>query len=443
MRKTGAQTVTSTTPSRLHEATTATTVAIATIGFAPLKPLLLSHFTATSCLGRGVDATLDALRGQRGGLAPCRFERADLDTWTGAVDDVDAQSVRADLRDFECRNNRLAQIGLTQDGFAEHVEAAKARHGAARIGVFMGTSTAGILETELAYRHRDPQTGALPADFHYAQTHSPYATAAFVRAYCGLRGPAMSVSSACSSGAKVFGSARRMLEAGLIDAAVVGGVDSLCLTTLYGFNSLELLSRQPCKPFDVARDGISIGEAAAFVLLERADDQSGQAPSDDAILLLGIGESSDAHHMSTPHPEGLGARLAMEQALASAGIAAGEIDYINLHGTATASNDAAESCAVNALFSGTPCSSTKGATGHTLGAAGALEAVIAALALRHQLLPAGINTTRLDPALALDYVLTSRPARVRTALSNAFGFGGTNCSLVLGRADRLAHSIAP
>ncbi len=410
-----------------------------------MKPLLLTHFTATSCLGRGVDATLDALRAQRGGLAPCRFERADLDTWTGAVDNVDAGPVRADLRAFECRNNRLAQIGLTQDGFAEGVEAAKARHGAGRIGVFVGTSTAGILETEIAYRHRDPQTGALPADFRYAHTHSPYSSAAFVRAYFGLHGPAMSISSACSSGAKVFGSARRMLEAGLIDAAVVGGVDSLCLTTLYGFNSLELLSRQPCKPFDVARDGISIGEAAAFVLLERADALSGQAPApgDDAILLLGVGESSDAHHMSTPHPEGLGARLAMEQALAGAGIAAGEIDYINLHGTATASNDAAESCAVNALFSGTPCSSTKGATGHTLGAAGALEAVISALALRHQLLPAGINTTRPDPALALDYVLTSRPARLRTVLSNAFGFGGTNCSLVLGRADRLATPIAP
>ncbi len=216
-------------------------------------------------------------------------------------------------------------------------------------------------------------------------------------------------------------------------------------STLYGFNSLELLSRQPCKPFDIARDGISIGEAAAFALLARADGLPGQTPGldDDAILLLGVGESSDAHHMSTPHPEGLGARLAMEQALACAGIAAGEIDYINLHGTATASNDAAESCAVNALFSGTPCSSTKGATGHTLGAAGALEAVIAALALRHQLLPAGINTTRPDPALALDYVLTSRPARLRTVLSNAFGFGGTNCSLVLGRADRLATSLAP
>lgn len=398
----------------------------------PVKPLLVTHFTATSCIGRGLDATLDALRGQRGGLTPCDFPRADLDTWIGAVDGVDVQPVRADLADFDCRNNRLAQIGLTQDHFAEHVAAAKARYGAKRIGVFIGTSTSGILETEHAYQRRDAQTGALPADFHYAQTHNIESPAAFVRAYLGLGGPAMAISSACSSGAKVFASARRMLEAGLIDAAVVGGVDSLCLTALYGFNSLELLSRQPCRPCDVARDGISIGEAAAFALLERVP----AAPmGDDAILLLGIGESSDAHHMSSPHPEGLGARAAMAQALATSGLAASDIDYINLHGTGTLSNDAAEGCAMQPLFHGTPCSSTKGATGHTLGAAGALEAVITALALRHQFMPAGINTTQPDPALGVHYLTTSRSARVRTALSNAFGFGGTNCSLVFGRAD--------
>lgn len=398
-----------------------------------VKPLLLSHFTATSCIGRGLDATLAALRGQRGGLSPCDFERADLDTWIGEVRGADAQPVRADLAAFACRNNRLAQIGFTQDGFAERVAAAASRYGADRVGVFVGTSTAGILETEHAYQHRDPHGGALPADFRYAQTHNPYSSAAFVRAYFALRGPAIAISSACSSGAKVFGSARRMIEAGLIDAAVVGGVDSLCLTTLYGFNSLELLSRRPCRPFDVARDGISIGEAAAFALVERAPEPG--TLDDDAILLLGIGESSDAHHMSSPHPEGLGARLAIEQALASAGLDVGAIDYVNLHGTATPSNDTAESRAVGALFDRTPCSSTKGATGHTLGAAGALEAVIAALALRDQLLPAGINTTHVDPAFALDYVLTSRPARVRTVLSNSFGFGGTNCSLIFGRAD--------
>ncbi|KVL20794.1 beta-ketoacyl-[acyl-carrier-protein] synthase family protein [Burkholderia ubonensis] len=397
-----------------------------------MNPLLLSHFTATSCIGRGLDATVAALRGARGGLTRCDFERADLDTWIGAVDGVDAQPVRADLSDFECRNNRLAQLGLTQDGFAERVAAAVSRYGAERVGVFVGTSTAGILETEHAYRHRDPQSGALPAGFHYAQTHNPYSPAAFVRAYFALRGPALAVSSACSSGAKVFGSARRMLEAGLIDAAVVGGVDSLCLTTLYGFNSLELLSRRPCRPFDVARDGISIGEAAAFALVERVP--ASDTLDDSAVLLLGIGESSDAHHMSSPHPAGRGARAAIEQALASAGLGAADIDYINLHGTATPSNDAAEGRAIGALFPQTPCSSTKGATGHTLGAAGALEAVVAAVALRGQFVPAGVNTTHPDPALATDYVLASRDARVRAVLSNAFGFGGTNCSLILGRA---------
>jgi 3-oxoacyl-[acyl-carrier-protein] synthase-1 len=404
-----------------------------------VNPLVLTHFTATSCIGRGLTATLAALRGQRGGLTPCAFEGAILDTWAGMVQGVDHIAVRAELGDFECRNNRLAQLGLTQDGFAPKVEEAIARHGAQRVGIFMGTSTAGILETELAYRRRNPRDGSLPDGFNYAKTHNPYSLAAFVRAYFGLRGPAVSVSSACSSGAKVFGSARRMLETGLIDVALVGGVDTLCLTTLYGFNSLELLSPEPCKPFDVARNGISIGEAAAFALLERLPETNSQAKlDDDAILLLGIGESSDAHHMSSPHPEGLGARLAMQQALTLAGLDAKAIDYINLHGTATPSNDAAESHAVRALFDRVPCSSTKGATGHTLGAAGALEAVIAALALRHQFVPAGINTTQADPALGLDYILSSRDTDLSVVLSNSFGFGGTNCSLVFGRGERLS-----
>lgn len=395
-----------------------------------MNPLELTHFTATSCIGRGLAPTLQALHEQRTGLAPCRFERADLHTWVGAVDAIDDEPVRPDLHAFDCRNHRLAQLGLVQDDFADAVTAAAARYGAERIGVFVGTSTSGILETERAYRRRDPQSGALPADFRYAQTHNCYSLAAFVRAYFALGGPAVSISSACSSGAKVFGSARRMIEAGLIDAAIVGGVDSLCLTTLYGFNSLELLSREPCRPFDVARRGISIGEAAAFALLERPAQTR-----EDAVLLLGVGESSDAHHMSSPHPEGLGARLAIEGALASARLCAADIDYINLHGTATPGNDAAESLAVNALFDGTPASSTKGATGHTLGAAGALEAVICALALRHQFTPAGIGTIEPDPALNLNYVLESRDAALRTVLSNSFGFGGTNCSLIFGRAD--------
>lgn len=396
-----------------------------------MNPLELTHFSATSCIGRGLGPTLQALREHRSGLAPCRFERAELQTWIGKIEGIDDEPVRADLKDFDCRNHRLAQLGLAQDDFAAAVTVATARYGAARIGVFLGTSTSGILETERAYRRRDPQSGALPADFHYGQTHNCYSLAAFVRAYFALGGPAVSVSSACSSGAKVFGSARRMIEAGLIDAAIVGGVDSLCLTTLYGFNSLELLSREPCRPFDVSRRGVSIGEAAAFALLERP-----HSARDDAILLLGIGESSDAHHISSPHPEGLGARIAIESALTSAGLAATDIDYINLHGTATPGNDVAEGLAVNALFDATPCSSTKGATGHTLGAAGALDAVISALALRHQFMPAGIGTSQPDPELNLNYVLEHRSAPVQTVLSNSFGFGGTNCSLVFGLSRR-------
>ena len=397
-----------------------------------MTPLWLSHFTATSSIGCGLAQTLDSLRQRRGGLAPCAFDTVDLPTFVGEVAGVDALRLPAHLADHDCRNNRLALLGLTQDGFDEAVRAAMAKYGVERVGLFLGTSTSGILQTELAYRRRDPASGALPADFDYRRTHNTFSVADFTRRYFGLSGPAVVVSSACSSSAKVFASARRMMATGLIDAAVVGGVDSLCLTTLYGFNSLGLIAEQACRPFDAQRNGISIGEAAAFALLERPPADL----DDDAVLLLGVGESSDAYHMSSPHPDGLGARLAMQAALSMAGLQPSEIDYINLHGTATQSNDAAEAKAVGQLFGrATPCSSTKGATGHTLGAAGGVEAVICALALRHGLLPAGLNTWQLDPALGLDYLLENRERPGSRVLSNSFGFGGTNCSLVFGRAE--------
>lgn len=396
-----------------------------------LIPLWISHFTATSGIGRGAPQTLAALRERRGGLAPCAFDTVDLPTFIGEVPGVDAVRIPEELAAFDCRNNRLAFLGLKQDGFADAVAAAVRKYGAQRVGIFLGTSTSGILQTELAYRRRDPAGGALPADFVYAATHNTFSVADFTRHYLGLTGPAVVVSSACSSSAKVFASARRMMAAGMIDAAVVGGVDSLCLTTLYGFNSLGLMSSQACRPFDAARDGISIGEAAAFALVERVPEHL----DENAVLLLGVGESSDAHHMSSPHPEGLGARIAMQGALEAAQLDAADIDYINLHGTATPSNDLAETKAVAAVFgASTPCSSTKGATGHTLGAAGALEAVICALALQNDLLPAGLNTQQLDPLLPLNYLLENREQPVRRVLSNSFGFGGTNCSLIFGRA---------
>ncbi|MBP5985903.1 MAG: beta-ketoacyl-[acyl-carrier-protein] synthase family protein [Azonexus sp.] len=395
-----------------------------------MTPLLLSAYTATTCLGRGLDATRAALRGGRSGLAPCAFESVRLDTWIGEVAAVDAEKLPEALTEYDCRNNRLTQMGLETDCFAERVREVIARYGRTRVGVFLGTSTAGILQTELAYRRRDPVTGALPDDFHYRTTHNSFSLAEFTRDYFGLEGMAMAISTACSSSAKVFAAAARQLELGSIDAAIVGGVDTLCLTTLYGFASLQLTSTRPCRPYDAARDGISIGEGAAFALLERCEK-----PATGSVLLLGTGESSDAYHMSSPHPEGLGAKLAMEAALRSAGLSPDAIGYINLHGTSTPANDAAEGKAVGALFGDrVPCSSTKGATGHTLGAAGALEVVICALALTDGLLPGSPGTENLDPAIPLDYLLQSRAAQPRYALSNSFGFGGSNCSLILGVA---------
>jgi 3-oxoacyl-[acyl-carrier-protein] synthase-1 len=395
-----------------------------------MKPLLLESFTATSCIGQGVAPTLESLRAHRSGLKRCEFETVDIDTHVGEVPGVDAVRLPDELSRFDCRNNRLAELGLRQDGFVETVGRAASRCGRRRIGVFMGTSTAGILQTELAYRNRDLVTGALPANFEYSTTHNSFSIADYIRRRLRLEGPAMVVSCACASSAKVFGSARRMIESGIIDAAVVGGVDSLCLTTLYGFHSLQLSSTSPCRPFDVARDGISIGEAAAFALLVPPD---GHQNGDD-VLLLGVGESSDAYHMSAPHPEGHGARRAMQAALRAAGLDAEAIDYINLHGTGTQSNDRSESQAVTSVFgAATPGSSTKGATGHTLGAAGALEAVISAITLRSGFLPGGVNTTRIDPMLTAHYLRENRPSRASRVLSNSFGFGGTNCSLIFGR----------
>nr|WP_255680312.1 beta-ketoacyl-[acyl-carrier-protein] synthase family protein [Azonexus sp. R2A61] len=392
--------------------------------------MLLSSFTATTCLGRGLTATRTALREQRSGLAPCAFETVDLPTWIGEVAAVDDQQLPASLARYDCRNNRLSQLGLETDGFADAVRAAVERYGRQRVGVFLGTSTAGILQTELAYRRRDPASGALPDDFIYRTTHNSFSLAEFARDYFGLEGMAMAISTACSSSAKVFAAAARQLALGTIDAALVGGVDSLCLTTLYGFASLQLTSSEPCRPYDAARNGISIGEGAAFALLERVD----RARAGD-VLLLGAGESSDAYHMSSPHPEGRGARQAMEAALRSADLAVDAIDYINLHGTSTPANDAAEGKAVAALFGDrVPCSSTKGATGHTLGAAGAVEAVICALALQDGFLPGSPGTRTVDPQIPLNYRVDRKDAAPRIALSNSFGFGGSNCSLIFGVA---------
>lgn len=395
-----------------------------------MRPLVLSHFTAVTSLGRGLAATLAALRNGRSGLIPCRFAGASLSTYVGEVAGLDDFVVSGEYG-FDCRNNRLAAMALAQDGFAEAVAAARETYGPARIGVFLGTSTSGILETELAYQRRDPTTRALPPNFDYARTHNTFSLAAFVRDRLDLTGAAVVVSSACATTAKVFGTAARMIAAGVCDAAVVGGADTLCGTTLYGFRSLGLVSEEPCRPFDASRSGISIGEGAGFALLERPE----RCRTDSGIMLLGVGESSDAYHMSSPHPEGIGARLAMEQALSAANLRPRDIDYLNLHGTATAVGDASEDRAIASLFgSATPCNSTKGFTGHTLGAAGIVEAVISALSIRFGFIPGSPHTQTVDPDFRSFYMVDHRLSQVEHVMSNSFGFGGTNCSIILGRA---------
>jgi 3-oxoacyl-[acyl-carrier-protein] synthase-1 len=391
-----------------------------------VRPLAVTALCIASSLGAGLDATLSALRRGTSGLLPCRFETVDLPTYVGEVRGLDDRRLDAAYARFDCRNNRLARLALAQDGFETAVEAAKARYGAGRVGVFLGTSTSGILQTEQAWRRRDAD-GALPADFNYAGTQSTFSIADFVMTLLGLSGPALVVSSACASTTKVFATAARMIETGMCDAAVVGGADSLCLTTLYGFNALQLLSTEPCRPFDAERGGLSIGEGAGFALLEPA--HAGE------LHLLGVGESSDAHHMSAPHPDGAGAALSMARALQAAGLRPEQIDYINLHGTATRIGDAAEDQAVVSLFGeATPCSSTKGHTGHTLGASGIVEAVIAALSITEGFLPGSPHTAAHDKALRCRYVTAPASVRVDRVLSNSFGFGGSNASLILGRA---------
>ncbi len=392
--------------------------------------LVVTSYSTVNAAGRGGSATLKALRDGTSGLRPCDYDGADLDTFIGRVDGVEDCRIRPDLSSYDCRNNRLAQMGLETDGFASAVSGAVERYGAERIAVIMGSSTSGVGEGEDAYRRRPDEASPLPEDFDFQRTHDYYSLTCFVSEYLGLLGPSATVSAACASSSKVFADAWQWIETGICDAAVVGGVDSLCLMTLRGFNALELLSKGPCRPNDAARSGISIAEAAGFALMERPERATRAGPQ-----LLGYGESSDAFHMSSPHPEGLGASLAMAAALERAGIGPGDIDYINLHGTGSGANDSVEDSAVFRIFGAEVATgSTKGWTGHALGAAGITEAVISWLCLEEQLVPGNLNLTTIDPELRCRVQIDTERKPVARVLSNSFGFGGNNCSLVFGRS---------
>ena len=392
-----------------------------------IPPLAVSAYTVTSALGRGKRAHVEALVDMRGGLRVNDHTDTPLECHIGRVDGLESLPLPQQFTQWESRNNRLAWLGLQQDELTEAVAAARQRHGAHRIAVLLGTSTGSIATTEESYLRLE--NNRLPDDAQRLPIHSLHGTSSFVSAALGLEGPCLTISTACSSSAKAFAMAERMLRLGVIDAAVVGGVDSLCNSVLFGFNSLQLVSPEACQPFDVQRSGISIGEAAGFALLQRG----GEAPH--AVRLVGYGESSDAWHMSTPHPDGLGAELALTAALARAGLDAQAVDYINLHGTATVKNDAVEAALLARAFTpATRASSTKGYTGHTLGAAGMLEAAIAMLAIEHGLVPGNLGCHEPDPVCAAHLALETTEEPVRVALSNSFGFGGNNACLAFAAA---------
>lgn len=317
------------------------------------------------------------------------------------------------------RNNRLMSLAL--DEIDHDIRAAIDRYGASRVAVVMGTSTSGVGGAEPAIAHK-MATGAFPDGYRFAQQDMAD-LAAYVAARFGLTGPALTISTACTSSAKTLGMARRFIRTGVCDAAIVGGADTLCKLTLNGFHALEALSGGICNPFSANRDGINIGEGASVFVLTR---------DEAAIRLAGVGESSDAYHLSAPEPTGLGAEAAMRAALKDAGRAPSDLGYINLHGTATRLNDAAESAAVSRVFGQElPVSSTKPMTGHMLGAAGANEIAFLWLALHADgKLPPHVWDGELDrdiPVLNFD----GQRAATRAMLSNSFAFGGNNISVLL------------
>jgi len=390
-----------------------------------IPPLAITAHTATSALGRGCLAHARALRERRSGLRANDFSATPLACAIGRVDGLEQATLPNELAAWDCRNNRLAWLGLGADGFLDAARAAIARHGAARVALLVGTSTASIGATEQAYRER--VDGRIPPALAHPHLHTPHSLGLFLETVLGTRGPCLTIATACSSSAKIFAQGERLIRLGIVDAAILAGVDTLCGSVLFGFNALELVSPEACRPFDAARRGISIGEAAGFALLEREGE--------GVPRLLGHGESSDAHHMSTPHPQGLGARLALADALARAGIGAHDVDYVNLHGTATLKNDEVEATLLADTFPpGTRASSTKGWTGHTLGAAGILEAVLTLLAIEHDLVPGTLNTTTPDALCGPQLALANERRAIRIALSNSFGFGGNNCTLAFGCA---------
>jgi 3-oxoacyl-[acyl-carrier-protein] synthase-1 len=368
-----------------------------------------------NALGPDVAAVSAAIARGTSGLAPL----GDAPGMHGRC--AELESLPASLRDHETRQTRIA--AQTVVAILDAIERASRRWGASRVAIVIGTSTGGIAATEAAWTPGAP----LPAPFDLYRHHAMSATIDVVRALSGARGPGHAISTACSSSAKAFASAARLIEADLADAVIVGGVDSLCEMTVRGFASLELVAPLGCRPLAADRDGLSLGEGGALALVERRGDA--------ATRLVAVGESCDAYHMSAPHPEGDGAAAAMRDALQRARVTADRIGFINAHATGTRLNDAAEAKAIaRVLGPHTPVVATKGYTGHLLGAAGATEVILTAIALAEGRVPASLGCAPVDPTLGVEVVTHARAMDCELAMSTSFAFGGSNAAVIVGIA---------
>lgn len=389
------------------------------------QKIVIVDYEATCAAGLGLAALRQSIANRKSGLRANDFPGCELTTYIGRVAAIDDVQWLGDESRWKSRNNALIEIALQQGSFLQSLEKIKSQIDNKRIGLVMGSSTSSIDRSEEAYHFL--QDEKFPVEFQQPDVLNPHAPGLFVAHRLGLQGPNMTINTACSSSAKVFATAARWLNAGIVDAVVVGGADTLCLSVLYGFHSLQLVSTKPCRPFDASRDGINLGEGAGFAILMRESD----AKFHTGIQLSGYGESSDAHHMSHPHPEGSGARLAIEQALTQSGLNPADIGYINLHGTASQANDHIEGNLVGKMFpTSTLMSSTKGWMGHTLGAAGILESIIAMDALVTGEVPGNLHLDQLDPEIQMQITEQNSHAKLQHVMSNSFGFGGNNACLI-------------
>jgi 3-oxoacyl-[acyl-carrier-protein] synthase-1 len=393
-----------------------------------LKPAYIHGVGLLNALGENTAEVASALQANQPGSMVLNEDYL-LANQRCYIGQVTAALPEIEGRAYNCRNNRLAIAALNQ--FMPQLKQAISAFGADRIAVVTGTSTSGVDRAEAAYQSRQRE-GHVGDDFHYSQPEIG-GLSAFIKAYLSLAGPAYTISTACSSSGRALLSAQRLLSSGLVDAVIVGGVDSLCRLTLNGFNALESLDSELCRPMAENRRGISIGEGAALFLLSNTVSE---------VAILSVGDSSDAHHISAPCPDGRGAEEAMSKALSLAKLEPTQIDYINLHGTATPLNDAMESAAVFRLFGDSvPCSSTKSRIGHTLGAAAAQEVALCYLAMTAKAPYAPAHGTMQDggrdSTLAPIKLATGEAVKGRYSLSNSFAFGGNNVSVILARQPRV------